>query len=169
MFSFKASLLVTTKSKTKSWTRPKSEFLFTASIRHVATGKYIAISSANGSLILQEKLNETCLFGIWQRQTSAKVFGWQSKYSNRWVGQNLLGNLVCSAYSFDRREEWDADSDDWSHTPLLCASAGWGNGAYLLVRKEDLMLTLGSGGAQDKKHADIWCIQEYDPTAGKTK
>lgn len=154
--------------QTKSWTKPKSEFLFTASIRHVATGKFIAISSSNGSLILQDKMNETCLFGIWQRQTGAKVFGWQSKYSNRWVGQSLLGSLVCSAYSFDRREEWDADSDDWSHTPLLCASAGWGNGAYLLVRKEDLVLTLGSGGVQDKKNADIWCIQEYNPTAGKT-
>ncbi len=154
--------------QTKSWTKPKSEFLYTASIRHVATGKYIAVSSSNGSLILQDKLNETCLFGIWQRQTSAKVIGWQSKYSNRWVGQNLLGNLVCSAYTFDRREEWDADTDDWSHTRLLCASAGWGNGGYLMLRKEDQVLMIGGGGLQDKKIAEVWCIQEFDVSIGKS-
>lgn len=147
----------------KSWTRAKSEFLYNASIRHNATGKYIAVSSANGSLGLSTKFNETCIFGVWQRQTSSKVFGLQSKYSNRWVGQNLLGQLACSAYSFDRREEWDADGADWAHTTLLCASAGWGNGGYLMV-KEDDVLTIGGGGLQDKKNADAWCIQEYRAT-----
>jgi hypothetical protein len=151
----------------KSWTKAKAEFLYNACIRHISTGKYIAVSSANSSLVLSSKFNETCIFGVWQRQTSAKVFGLQSKYSNRWVGQNLLGNLVCSAYSFDRREEWDADEADWAHTTLLCASAGWGNGGYLMV-KEDHTLTIGGGGLQDKKSADSWCIQEYGATKAAT-
>lgn len=145
----------------KSWTKPKKEFLFEASIRHVASGRYLAVTPNHG-LQLADKLNDTCIFGIWQRQTASKVIGMQSKYSRRWVGQNLLGSLVCSAYGFDRREEWDPDPQDrWSRTPLLCASAGWGNGAYLLLQKDKDQLTLGSGGLQDKKIADLWCIESY--------
>ena len=145
----------------KSWTKPKKEFLFEASIRHVASGRYLAVTPNHG-LQLADKLNDMCIFGIWQRQTASKVIGMQSKYSRRWVGQNLLGNLVCSAYGFDRREEWDADPQDrWSRTPLLCASAGWGNGAYLLFQKDKDQVNLGSGGLQDKKIADLWCIESY--------
>lgn len=152
----------------KSWSKPKTEFLHNASIRHTVTGKYLAVSTSNSTLVLSDKFNETCIFGIWQRQTGSKVFGLKSKYSNRWVGQNLLGHLVCSAYSFDRREEWDADNADWSHTTLLCASAGWGNGGYLMVRKEDQVLMIGGGGLQDKKDADLWCIQEHGQTTATT-
>lgn len=153
----------------KSWTKAKKEYLYEASIQHVASGKYLAVSTSNSGLRLAEKLNETCIFSIWQRQTAAKVLGLQSKYSHRWIGQNLLGNLVCSAYSFDRREEWDTDLEDWSRTPLLCASAGWGNGGYLLVREEpENRLAIGNGGLNDKKDAAIWCIKSYGPRATST-
>jgi len=150
----------------KSWTKPKKEFLYEASIRHLATGRYLACTPNNG-LTLTTQLNDACIFGIWQRQTASQVLGLQSKSSRRWMGQNLLGNLVCSAYSFDRREEWDvdqqpnADGSGWSKTPLLCASGGWGNGAYLLYQKDKDQLTLGSNGLQDKKIADLWHIESY--------
>lgn len=148
----------------KSWTRPKAEFLYHATIRHQTTGKYFAVTTNNG-IHLSDRLTEPCIFGVWQRQTGSKVFGLHSKYSKRWVGQNLLGNLVCSATSFGRREEWDADDADWAHTTLLCASAGWGNGGYLLVGKEDHAVTIGGGGLEDKQNADLWCIKE-DPLQG---
>jgi hypothetical protein len=91
----------------QSWTKAKPEFVYNASIRHIPSGKYLAVSP-NNSLILSKKYNETCIFGVWQRK--GKTFGLQSKYSRRWVGQNLLGSLSCSAYSFDRREEWDVST-----------------------------------------------------------
>jgi hypothetical protein len=146
----------------KSWTKAKKEFLYEGSIRHIASGRFLAVNPTSNTLQLSDKLNETCIFSIWQRQTAAKVFGLQSKHTRRWVGQSLLGYLACSAYSFDRREEWDADHGDWSRTPLLCASAGWGNGAYLLLQKDNDQLTLGTGGLKDKKIADLWCIESYD-------
>jgi hypothetical protein len=86
------------------WSKVKPEFVNNFSIRHTKSGKYLAVS-ANHSLTLSKKYNETCIFGVWKRQ--GQIFGLQSKYSRRWAGQNVLGNLVCSAYSFDRREEWD--------------------------------------------------------------
>jgi hypothetical protein len=64
----------------------------------------LSVSTSN-TLVLSRKFNETCIFGLWNRQ--GKIFGLQSKYSTRWIGQNLLGNLVCTATKFDRREEWD--------------------------------------------------------------
>ena len=49
--------------------------------------------------------NEQCIFILLKRQ--GKIFGLKSKYSKKWVGQNLFGALVCNATKFDRREEWD--------------------------------------------------------------
>jgi hypothetical protein len=52
----------------------------------------------------------------------------------------------------------------WSETQLVRASAGWGNGGYLLVLKEDheAISIGGGGGLQDKKIADFWCIKEHE-------
>ena len=58
--------------------------------------------------------------------------------------------------------------DDWMNTHLLCASAGWGNGGYILVRKEDGVIVIGGGGLQDKKNADVWCLKEHDDYASKS-
>lgn len=55
--------------------------------------------------MLSSKFNETCIFGVWKRQ--GKIFGLQSKYSTRWVGQSMFGSLVCTATKFSKREEWD--------------------------------------------------------------
>lgn len=151
----------------KSWTRPKSEFLYTVSIRHLPTGHYLAVSPANSTtLVLSPKFNETCLFGLSKRKSiGSQIFGLQSNYSRRWVGQNLFGQLACSAYYFDKREEWDIDNEsDWTRTSLLCASAGWGNGGYLLVQPASNthnppVLTIGGGGLEDKKKADLWCVR----------
>ena len=92
----------------KSWTNSiKKDFTSFVSIKHLTSSKYLAVSHDN-SLILSTKFNETCIFGLWKRQ--GEIFGLQSKYSRKWAGQTLLGNLACSANAFGRREEWDVRS-----------------------------------------------------------
>jgi hypothetical protein len=90
------------------------------------------------------------------------MFGLQHKLSGRWIGQTALaGSLACSATKFSAREEWQAD-DDWKETRLLCVSAGWGNGGYLVVRNDKL--TIGRGDIDAKKLADLWCIEDVEST-----
>lgn len=50
--------------------------------------------------------------------------------------------------------------DDWKQTKLLCVSAGWGNGGYLVVRNGNLTISAGDSAA--KKQADLWCIEELE-------
>ena len=141
----------------KSWTPVKPTFHSSVSIRHVATGLYLAV--LKGELFLTKTYHhETCVFGLWKRQGS--IFGLKSDHTRKWVGQNMFGNLACSAGSFGRREEWEASNEDWSSTKLICASAGWGNGGYVLVRRKDFALLLGGSNAQDRDHAAVWCIKQ---------
>lgn len=141
----------------KSWTPAKPTFHSSVFIRHVATGLYVAV--LKGELFLTKKYHpETCAFGLWKRQGS--IFGLKSDFTRKWVGQNLFGNLACSAGSFGRREEWEASSEDWNSAKLICASAGWGNGGYLLVRRKDFALLLGGSNAQERQNAAVWSIKE---------
>jgi hypothetical protein len=144
----------------KSWTPVKPKFVHLVSIRHVATGQYMSVNSKNEVVLTTTYHHETCVFGVWKRQ--GQIFGLKNEHNRKWVGQNLFGNLTCTASSFGRREEWEASNDDWRSTKLLCASAGWGNGGYLLVRRKDYGLILGGNGTQDRNHAATWCIQELD-------
>jgi hypothetical protein len=57
--------------------------------------------------------------------------------------------------------------DDWSETHLVCASAGWGNGGFLLVRPEDEVVAIGGGSLEDMKQADLWCIKEHEELSSK--
>jgi hypothetical protein len=144
----------------KSWVKEKAEFAYHAWIRHQPTGKYLSVAPNNDStFVLSSVLNERCIFGIWKR---TRVFGLQNQYNRRWAGQSLLGNLTCSASTFGRREEWDAD-DDLSDTNLVVASAGWGQGGYLLIdeRNGKLLPTIGGGTLEDKKSAPKWCIHPF--------
>lgn len=141
----------------KSWTPVKPTFHANVSIRHAATGLYLSV--LKGELFLVKKFHpETCVFGLWKRQ--GQILGLKNEHSRKWVGQNMFGNLACSASSFGRREEWETTAEDWTATPLLCASAGWGNGGYLMVRRKDFGLLLGGGTAQDREVAAVWRISE---------
>jgi hypothetical protein len=145
----------------KSWTKPKAEFVRYAWIRHQISGRYLSVASNNDSttLVLSNVLNERCIFGIWKRN---RVLGLQNKYNRRWAGQSLLGQLTCSASTFNRREEWETDND-WSGTTLLIVSAGWGSGGYLLLDKEGkgVQPLIGGGDISIKKQAPKWCINEF--------
>jgi hypothetical protein len=155
-------------------------------IRHLNSGQYIA--EANKSLRVADKLGpQSCTFGLWKRPNG--MFGLQHKLTGRWIGQTALaGSLACSANKFSAREEWQVSKhkrklmfcvsdtlltqncwysllqadEDWKDTRLLCASAGWGNGGYLVVRNGKV--TIGGGDTLAKKQADLWCIEELENT-----
>lgn len=142
----------------KSWTPVKPTFACHVSIRHVASGRYLSVHE--GSLVLQLTCHKTTgVFSLWKRQ--GEVFGLQNKESGRWLGQNMLGTIGCSAYSFGRREEWEADSD-WSNSRLLCTSVGWGAGGYILVNPHNFSVRLGGCGVEERNKADLWCITDLD-------
>jgi len=144
----------------KSWGKQKTEFVRYAWIRHQISGKYLSVAPNNDStLILSNILNERCIFGIWKRN---RVIGVQNKYNRRWAGQNLLGQLTCSANNFNRREEWETDNN-WADTTLLIVSAGWGCGGYLLLDKEGkgTQPIIGGGDLSIKQQAPKWCINEF--------
>lgn len=72
-------------------------------IRHVPSGYYFA--SAKGNVMLTKEFRpDTCIYEVWKRKSG--LFGLKNKYTSRWVGQSLLGNLGCSSTSFGAREEW---------------------------------------------------------------
>ena len=145
-------------SQAKSWTPAKPTYSCQVSIRHLESGKYLAV--ANHDLYLVPKFHpETCIFALWKRQ--GDVFGLKNKYASRWVGQSLLGSLACSATSFGRREEWQVD-EDWKHSRLLCSSAGWGAGGYLHVRPRDHAVVLGGSSVGEAKKAAVFVITDQD-------
>lgn len=149
--------------KDKSWGQPKAEFLHYASIQHQLSGRYLAVAPNNNStLVLNTVLNERCIFGIYQKK---RVIGLQNKYSRKWVGQGLMGQLTCSANAFQRREEWEIDGEP-NDTTLLIVSAGWGNGGYLLLDQEGkgTLPIIGGGDIATKKIAPKWCIREFTET-----
>jgi len=146
--------------KKKSWGQHKSEFLHYASIRHQSSGLYLSIAPDDDTiLILSNVLNEKCIFGVYKRR---RLLGFQNKFSRKWVGQNLLGQLNCGATAFNRRQEWEADGE-LSDTTLLIVSAGWGAGGYLLLNKEGegTQPVIGGGDFATKKLAPKWCINEF--------
>jgi hypothetical protein len=120
----------------KSWKPISPKFVANVIIRHIESGKYLAVHSTNhNELVLCDTYNpHTCQFAYYQRQ--AEIFGLQSLSNSKWVGQAWIsGGLSCAAKTFGRREEWQTDNknDHWDNTRLLCASAGWGHGGYLVV------------------------------------
>lgn len=88
----------------KKWSKAKPTFHSFISIQHKSTNKYLAVSK--GCLVLRSVFDEeTCAFGLWKRQGS--IFGLQSRFSRKWVGQSLFGNLDCNAASFGWRQEFE--------------------------------------------------------------
>jgi hypothetical protein len=144
----------------KAWVKEKAEFVMKALIQHHSSGKYLSVAPNNdATLVLSSVINERCIFCVWKRK---RVVGLQNQFNMRWAGQSLLGQLICSAITFGRREEWDMD-EDWLNTTLVVASAGWGHGGYLLLdEKNQTVPLIGGGTLDDKKKAPKWTIKAFE-------
>lgn len=144
----------------KSWTPVKAVFSGSVAIRHVETGKFLSVIGCD--LFLVNKYNPANgTFALHKRQGA--IFGLQSHSKRKWIGQSFLtGSLTCSAATFGRREEWEADHGTSSTTRLLCASAGWGQGAYLQVRETDFAVLIGGSTLAESKKAANWSIITQD-------
>ena len=152
--------------KAKSWGKQKAVFLYYAWIKHQASGRYLSVAPNDDStMALSNVLDERCIFGIYKRR---RTLGLQNKYNRLFVGQNMFGQLTCSASSFDRRQEWETNGgDDWSGTTLLIISGGWGAGGYLLLQDKEGKGTqpvIGGGDFATKEKAPKWCISEFHET-----
>lgn len=167
--------------QTKSWTTTTSILCGTVSIRHLESGKYLAVLGG-GDLYLVNKLNPaTGTFSLYKRPQQSghsKLVGLQSHNNRKWIGQSFLtGTLSCSANQFSRREEWEMDyscpdaaavaatgggaptsSPFAESTRLLCASAGWGQGGYMQVRVSDFAILIGGPSVAESKSAAQWMI-----------
>jgi hypothetical protein len=165
----------------RAWIKDKPEFVRYASMQHVPSGRFLSVAPNNDTTLVltSNKLTDRCIFGIWSRGGANKngkrahqIFGFQNQYNKRWAGQSLLGQLSCSASTFGRREEWDADEkeDVWTATgtALVVCSAGWGTGGYLLLSGDGdaanpkNVPAIGGGGLQDKKNAPKWIIHPFE-------
>lgn len=140
----------------KSWTSAKKTFESYVTIQQLSTGRFVAVD-CNGALRLINHPSPFSIFALWKRERD--MIGLANKATCQWVGQTLMGGLACNASSFGQREEWQLDHD-WNETRLLCASAGWGSGGYLLVK--DNQLQIGSGGIEGKAKAELFFITAVD-------
>jgi len=92
----------------KAWSSVKPTFECFVSIQHVDSQKFLAVSTGGGLVLRSAFDDESCVFGLWKRQGS--IFGLQSRWNRRWMGQSFLGNLECNANSFSRRQEFEVGS-----------------------------------------------------------
>jgi hypothetical protein len=140
----------------KSWTSAKKLFESYVTIQQLSNGRFVAVD-CNGALRLVNNPSPFTIFALWKRERG--MVGLANKATSKWVGQTLMGGLGCNASNFGQREEWQLDQD-WNETRLLCASAGWGSGGYLLVK--DNILQIGSGGIEGKAKAELFFIKVVD-------
>ena len=76
------------------------------------------------------------------------------------MGQSMFGNLDCNASSFGKRQEFETEKQWDKGTPLVCASAGFGTGSYVVVRGKDETVNIATTGTVTSKAADLWCLIE---------
>ena len=137
----------------KSWTAAKKTFDCYVNIRQLSNGRYL--TDIHGALHFLDKPSPSAIFAVWRKDGG--MIGLCNKTSRKWIGQTLLGGLACSSSTLGQREEWQVD-DDWNKTRLLCASAGWGSGGYLLVKEGQLQI--GAGGVEGKRNAEVLYITQ---------
>jgi hypothetical protein len=146
----------------KRWTMPRAIFMQNFTIRHVATGKYLGV--VKGDVFLMPRFTtEHCVFGKYARTIESSLFGLKLNGGNsNWMGQNWLGTVSCVATSFGKNQEWEVDDERQLRCcRMLCASANWGAGGWLMVRERDNAVQIGSAGVAEKQKAAVWCFEEY--------
>ena len=128
-------------------------------IKYMPTKQYLSI--INGDLALLDKICGTSsLFEMYENQGGAT--GFKNMATKKWLGQSLFGSIGCFGSSFGVREEWEIDSKALRKTYLLCASAHWGQGGWL-VYAQNKFVTVGDD-IDTKRNALLWCIDTVENT-----
>lgn len=135
-------------------------------LRHSDTGLYLTV--LRGDVYLTPRYStEACTLSL-HRRPQTQLVGLCHTSTKAWLGQGaVLGGMVCSATTMGKREEWQIDfgketNNGWSNSTLLCASANWGAGGYVVVRPRDNALILGGSTIEDRSKAARWTIRKED-------
>ena len=83
-----------------------------------------------------------------------------------YLGQSLLGYLVCSAARYGRAEEWELDGDasgPGGGVAILCVGANWGSGGWLEANPAAGTVQVGgSSGPAARKRAALWRVDQVE-------
>jgi hypothetical protein len=179
-----------TRSKQSSWLTNKNDVQLVGkyAIRHVATGRYLGMIQGGVYLVPRFQAS-VCVMGLYKRkgkQAGCGLVGIKSSAAHPWMGQNFFGSLDGSATTFSHRQEWELDegcaalldnkadvgaeakessvaTSATTTTRLLCASAGWGTGGYLIVGDAPhFPVTIGASGVDGRKKAAMWSLEHID-------
>lgn len=149
-------------------------------IQYLPTKQYLTIvssSSRNKNKSTNDNLNltdEICgdasLFEMYENQGGA--IGFQSMLTRKWLGlgQSLWGgsgSIGCLGSSFSSREEWEVNAKSLNQTYLLCTSANWGQGGWL-VYAQDKFVAVGND-VDNKRRALLWNIQTPSSGSGSVR
>ena len=115
--------------------REKPTFLSFVKIKFLPTGKYMTVDGSDSSSITLNSrfCGDASTFGMYRNQGDA--YGFQNALTKKWLGQNIWGNIACVGNSFSSREEWEINPKTMERTYMLCASACWGNGGWIVGSK----------------------------------
>jgi len=159
------------------WGLPKSDFKCTVIIQHIPSQKYLTIEPHhNNKLTLQPIPHpDASVFEVHERKggtstnqnddkNTHKIIGFLNKCSRTWIGHStFMSSVVCSAKKFGRNEEWELDDGIMHMTKILCVSANWNNGGWLLVDEEAEYFSFVGFDAASKKKASLWSIIVLPP------
>lgn len=163
------------------------QLLGRVAIQDVESGRFVRV--LQGTVFLVPALDKTtCTMGVYSSQrvqagNGYGLVGIKNIAEGTWLGQSFFGSLDASATTFGHRQEWEMDdgvvlasegetsrmTSDGNDNParttrLLCASAGWGNGGYLMVGlAPHYAMTIGGSTVDDKKKAAVWRLVEQPP------
>ena len=136
-------------------------------VRHAASGLYLRCESRGATVALgpTDPDGGGHVFGVWSRRGSA-VIGLRGRRTRTYLGQSLLGYLVCSAARYGRAEEWELDGDasgPGGGVAILCVGANWGSGGWLEANPAAGTVQVGgSSGPAARKRAALWRVDQVE-------
>ena len=152
--------------------REKPTFLSFVKIKFLPTDKYMTVDGSDSSSITLNSrfCGDASIFGMYRNQGDA--YGFQNALTKKWLGQNIWGNIACVGNSFSSREEWEINPKTMERTYMLCASACWGNGGWIVASKNpntkvssesaNQTIMICGDDIESRRSALFWEIKETD-------
>lgn len=136
----------------------RAKFVANVAFRDVRSGLFLTVVGDELRL-LEPDVVRSCQFAAHTHQSS--ISGFRSCVTGKWVGQTLLGSLKVKGGGFGRNEEWEVDWKAPDRTFLMCCSANWGNGGYLMVDDKG-ELRIGGYDVKDRQEAARFQVVDCD-------